>query len=116
MALLQKLTDDDKSKALWLLKYLQKEAVGKSKATTHSQVVSFLERKLSKSIDLKGARFRKMIQYLRLNGYPICSSPKGYWWGANRQEVLDCIKELQDRIEAQQSTLDAMKKSLKQYG
>ena len=58
---------------------------------------------------------RKIINYLRHKGHPICSSDKGYWWAANKKELQECAAALKDRIDAQQSTLNQLTSIIENY-
>lgn len=51
---------------------------------------------------------RRIVRYARLEGYPIVSNGKGYWWG-NEQDVKDFISNGKKMIKNQKRMLKKMK-------
>lgn len=51
---------------------------------------------------------RRIVRYARLEGYPIVSNGKGYWWG-NEQDVKDFISNGKKMIKNQKKMLRKMK-------
>lgn len=48
---------------------------------------------------MSGRKIRDIVNALRCEGHPICSDDGGYYYGANKQEVLGSIRQLNSRIE-----------------
>ena len=57
----------------------------------------------SKGLELRfqmsGRKIRDIVNALRCEGHPICSDDGGYYYGANKHEVLGSIRQLNSRIE-----------------
>lgn len=57
----------------------------------------------SKGLELRfqmsGRKIRDIVNALRCEGHPICSDDGGYYYGANRHEVLGSIRQLSSRVE-----------------
>lgn len=57
----------------------------------------------SKGLELRfqisGRKVRDIVNALRCEGHPICSDDGGYYYGANKHEVLGSIRQLSSRIE-----------------
>ena len=57
----------------------------------------------SKELELRfqmsGRKIRDIVNALRCQGHPICSDDGGYYYGANKNEVLVSIRQLNSRIE-----------------
>jgi len=63
---------------------------------------------------LKGqeqANVRSIIHALRVKGYPICSSRKGYWYAQSTLELSKYISQLQGRISKIQKVVDSLNRS-----
>jgi len=64
----------------------------------------------------EGADMRSIIHKLRLSGYPICSSDKGYYWARDRKELSEYVKRLDSRIQSIREVRDALKESYRMIG
>ena len=57
----------------------------------------------SKGLELRfqmsGRKIRDIVNALRCEGHPICSDDGGYYYGANRHEVIGSIRQLSSRVE-----------------
>lgn len=54
---------------------------------------------------------RSIIHKLRLDGYPIASSPKGYWWAKTPDEIDPTIAHLRGRATKIYEIVRALEKS-----
>ncbi len=79
---------DDKEKELCC--YLKTNHTGQDKAVFSSE----LERLFS----LNGRSVRRIISSLRQDGYPICSSCKGYYYAKTQNEVNDTVSRLNELV------------------
>ena len=72
---------------------------GKEKAVTSTQIIKALTGRGHK---LTGARVRKLVNFIRLNGLIInlISTSKGYYIATKPQELEDYINSLKQREEA----------------
>jgi hypothetical protein len=61
---------------------------------------------------LSSVRLRKIINYLRNQGEPICSNSKGYFYPENKQEILDTITSIQQRIDSQKQIINQLNKHI----
>jgi hypothetical protein len=96
----------DTKTATMLAAILHTKAKGAAAALTNTKVASLLNSQ--SGVSLTAREMRLAIQQLRLTGSPICSTSKGYFWAANKQELRTCIESLRARIEAEAKTADAL--------
>ena len=87
-----------------------KKYVGKTNAVAGSKICSGFNK--NTKFKLKGVRLRKIINYLRNQGEPICSSSVGYYYPANKKELQDTITSIAQRIDSQLKILNKLKKHL----
>ena len=90
------------------------------------RAMSILERLRKHSEDHPGKRFKadriaaslgvsrtqvnNSINYLRGEGYPICSDADGYWYSEVKDDVQQTINHLQDRIYAMHYSISKLKR------
>ena len=90
--------------------YGLKKYVGKSNAIPGSKICSGFNN--NTKFKLQGVRLRKIINHLRNQGEPICSSSKGYFYPATNKELLDTVVSISQRIDSQLQILKQLKKHL----
>ncbi len=61
---------------------------------------------------MQGADMRSIINALRMKGYPICASTRGYYWPRSQQEAKDYAESLQARINVQQRAVKGIMEGL----
>lgn len=114
MSVLEPLNEEEKEIAAKLVQNFQKFYTGKAKAKMGHEIVSGLRAKGHPKFN--DIRLRKCINWLRRNGYPICSDPgNGYWWPASEQEVRDCIAINTERARGIMAANSGMEKGLKNF-
>lgn len=59
---------------------------------------------------------RKSVAILRAEGYPIISSPLGFKFTTDREEITQCIHQLQVRVLGIQRAIDSLQKYAIQRG
>ena len=64
----------------------------------------------------EGADVRAIIHSLRIKGYPIIATDRGYYYAHTKKELSDYISRLKNRIEEQQKIVDGLRKSFKNIG
>ena len=73
----------------------------------------------SKGLELRfqmsGRKIRDIVNSLRCEGHPICSDDCGYYYGANENEVLGSIRQLNSRIEKIAEAKNGLVNSLSLY-
>tara|TARA_R110000824_G_scaffold244981_1_gene433981 strand:+ start:302 stop:670 length:369 start_codon:yes stop_codon:yes gene_type:complete len=87
-----------------------KKYVGKPNAKSGTTICSAYTKNTKHK--LNGVRLRKIINFLRNQGEPICSNSKGYFYPANKQELLDTVVSIGQRIDSQLQILNQLKKHL----
>lgn len=92
------------------VKHGLKKYIGKSNAKSGTTICSAYT--MHTKHKLNGVRLRKIINHLRNQGEPICSSSKGYYYPGNKKELLDTIKSISQRIESQLQVINQLKKHL----
>ena len=73
------------------LAYLKRHHTGEGKAV-QSKGLEF-------RFQMSGRKIRDIVNELRCDGYPICSDENGYYYAANKKEVMRSISQLNSRIE-----------------
>lgn len=73
------------------LTYLKRNHTGEGKAVQ--------SKCLEMRFQMSGRKIRDIVNTLRCEGYPICSDDGGYYYAANKHEVLGSIRQLNSRIE-----------------
>lgn len=53
---------------------------------------------LENRFNLSGRKIRDIVNTLRCEGNPICSDENGYYYAANKKEVMRSINQLDSRI------------------
>lgn len=103
------LSDEELQIAQAVMKGLKKY-VGKTNAIPGSKICLGFKKNTKHKID--GVRLRKIINYLRNQGEPICSSSVGYYYPSNKKELEDTITSIGQRINSQLQILNQLKKHL----
>lgn len=73
-----------------LLVYLKRYHTGKEKAVQ--------SRGLENKFQVNSRNIRNIVNELRCEGYPICSDDNGYYYAANKEEILKSIYQLDSRM------------------
>ena len=64
----------------------------------------------------RGTEVRKIVNDLRCDGIPICSSPTGYYYAETGSEIEDTLAHLEGRIEKIEKAKEGLEKALRNYG
>lgn len=88
-------------------KYMKAEHSGE-----HNAVVSKI---IEKKFNIKGSEVRALVNELRCQGVPICSSSKGYFYATSWDEVESTLNHLNSRIVKIVEARDGMKNILNQF-
>lgn len=96
--------------------FLQEKALEilKQHSKKYPITAKYLAGQLEMKQQLKGqeqANVRSIIHALRVKGFPICSSTRGYWYAENSFELSEYIVKLEGRISKIQQTVDGLNKS-----
>lgn len=65
--------------------------------------------KIAKSINVAEPTVRRYINQLRSEGYPICSTQKGYYFSYKIEDILSTIDFLTNRVETQVKAIEGLK-------
>ena len=86
--------------------------VGKVNAISNKTMRAWLI--TNKSIELSGARFRKLIGYIREAGLVkrLCSNSNGYYVAANKEELVEYIQSREQRVNEIERGTRALAKDL----
>lgn len=72
---------------------------------------------LAYSVGVSPRFMRRLIQYLRDDGYPICSTTsEGYWLAVLPEELNSTIKLLEHQKETIEATLESLRKTQSNLG
>jgi hypothetical protein len=83
---------------------------GKDNAITGNKICNSINNKTQYT--LNGVRLRKIINHLRNNGSPICSTSKGYYMPSSPQDVIETINSIAHRVDSQLNIIKQLKKHL----
>lgn len=86
------------------LAYLKKHHRGQANAV--------FSKELERIFDLKNREIRLIVNNLRHDGHPICSSGDGYYYARDETEVLRAIHNLNSRIKNITKAKNGLAKSL----
>ena len=86
------------------LRYLKRSHTGEGKAVQ--------SKCLEMKFQMSGRKIRDIVNALRCEGHPICSDDGGYYYAANRNEILGSIRQLNSRIEKIAEAKDGLVRSL----
>lgn len=56
----------------------------------------------------EGADMRSIMNALRVKGFPVCASGKGYWYAENDHELSKYIGELTGRIKSIEEAVEGL--------
>ena len=103
------LTEDELNKVPLIIKGIG-QRMGKDMAVSGTLIC--------KKMNLKGARLRKIINYIRVNNlhYGLCSCGKGYYTAHTLKEIEGCITSLRQRIASQVKVLNALEGQTMMFG
>lgn len=88
-------------------RFMSDEHIGRKKAITSKEI--------EKAFQCKGTEVRKIVNELRSNGVPICSSPTGYYYAETKSEIKDTLAHLESRIKKIEKAKEGMEETLKTY-
>jgi hypothetical protein len=73
---------------------------------------------ICEKMKIKGARLRKIINYIRVNNlvYGLCSCGKGYYIARTLEELEGCIISLRQRVASQVRVLNALEGQTMMFG
>ena len=73
---------------------------------------------ICEKMNIKGARLRKIINYIRVNNllYGLCSCGKGYYIAKDLGEIEGCIISLRQRVASQVKVLNALEGQTMMFG
>ena len=64
---------------------------------------------IEERLNLPGTKVRAITRICRMNGYPVGTSSKGYYWCDNLQELSDVISSLEQRAKAILAAAEGLK-------
>lgn len=88
-------------------RFMCDEHKGRRKAITSKEIEN--------DFQCKGTEVRKIVNKLRSNGVPICSSPTGYYYAETKSEIKDTLAHLESRIKKIEKAKEGMEETLKNY-
>lgn len=60
--------------------------------------------------NLKKESLRAVVNCLRSDGYPVCSSCRGYWYSEKPEDIDKTLKHLEGRISGMQRAITGLKR------
>ena len=72
-------------------------------------------RKLELSFQIRGPELRNVINAQRGQGYPICSTDRGYFYAETEEELQRTIRQLRSRIKKIAHAERGLTKALEQF-
>lgn len=115
----QSLSFEDKQLVAPMMRGLL-EHKGKANAITSKRIIQgFASKEKWRSYRLTGARVRKIIHHIRVNGlvWGVCSSSKGYYVAKTKKELKDNCVSLRQRLSSMKYALEALEAQyIQEYG
>ena len=71
---------------------------------------------LEQVLHLSGTDLRKLVNRLRQDGVPICSSREGYFYARNAGEIYTTIRSLKDMMYGLSQAVDGLEGALESFG
>lgn len=71
---------------------------------------------LEQVLHLSGTDLRKLVNRLRQDGVPICSSRDGYFYARTAGEVYTTILQLQAMVRGLEAAIHGLESALEQFG
>ena len=69
-------------------------------------------KELEKFYRLTGSEIRAIIHVLRLDGCPVASGSKGYYWATNYSELIDTVQHMKQRATSMLKVVAVMSETL----
>lgn len=66
-------------------------------------------KEIKKRIGLADVTVRKYVNALRVLGYPVCSSSRGYYLSWDKDEILKTIHGLENRVASMTTAINGLK-------
>lgn len=77
---------------------LDKQVIAYLKEFHQGEGKAAISRELEAAFNIRGRELREIVNRLRAQGLPICSSEAGYYYAADMQELDRTIRQLSSRI------------------
>lgn len=106
------LTEAEKKIAVSIFNNIKKNYVGKNNACKASKIV---EAYRNAGKPLTDVRIRKMVNWLRCNGFPICSGSVGYYFPSTKAELEETIQSLEERVRQIQRSITGIKTAINKF-
>ena len=71
---------------------------------------------LEQVLHLSGTDLRKLVNRLRQDGVPVCSSRDGYFYARTAGEVYTTILQLQAMVRGLEAAIHGLESALEQFG
>lgn len=84
--------------------------------TRGSRDFPVLSHEIEDKFKIHGTTVRKTINAARCEGYPICSSEKGYFFSDDRTDIVDTIQSLMNRTMSVEKAIKGLVSNLKENG
>lgn len=87
--------------------------VGKGYAVNNGSICEGVNRHCVKKgikYKLNQIKLRKIIGYIRFSGmvHCLCSNSRGYYLASSKNELMDCVNSLRQRVRQQEAVADAL--------
>jgi len=102
--------NDEDLKVAGIVKVGLQKYIGKDRAIPGSKICAGF--RINSSIKISSVKLRKIINYLRNQGEPICSSSKGYFYPSNSKEIKDTCISIQQRVDSQLQVIHELSKHI----
>ena len=65
--------------------------------------------KICEAFNLQKEGLRKIVNFLRSSGIPICSGKRGYWYSENPEDIRETLLHLEGRVQGINRAIKGLK-------
>lgn len=99
----------EESRDLWISQQAD-EVLDYLKTTHYSEDKAVKSGAICELFNLRKESLRAVVNYLRSDGYPVCSSYKGYWYSESPEDIDKTLNHLEGRISGMQRAITGLKR------
>tara|TARA_R110000744_G_scaffold63081_2_gene129897 strand:- start:869 stop:1219 length:351 start_codon:yes stop_codon:yes gene_type:complete len=81
----------------------------------HCKEDAIYSAEIENTLNLVGPQVRTIVHAMRVQGHPVCSNTKGYFWGT-REEVKETVRSLEQRLRSLAEVIRGMQNGLLKTG
>lgn len=99
----------EETKSIWISEQAA-EVLEYLKTTHYDESIAVKSGAMCELFNLSKESLRAVVNYLRSDGYPVCSSYRGYWYSEKPEDIDKTLKHLERRISGMQRAITGLKR------